>query len=487
MKPLSFNEIRAIVGGRPLTAAPETELFLRRVCSDTRALSATLTGTAGTAVAGCLFVAIKGENHDANDFVPQLRSPEVAMALVEKEVSPLPAGVYVLQVGSTRAAMGKIAAHVRSKLTSQVIAVGGSNGKTSTKHLIDAALRRKLRGSVSPKSFNNDIGVPTTLFSHDPTLDYIVLEMGTNHHGELKVLSDMAEPDIAVITSISHEHLEGLGDLTGVRREESTIISGLRPKGLLVVNGDDPELMPFLAPHKGPRVTFGFGSHNDLYATDVRVGADGTRFKLNNNSRREVFVPLLGRHSASNALAAIAVARKLGLNEDEVFDALAHATGPEMRQELRDIGGISVLNDAYNANPASVRAALETMMAVAPPSSGRRVAVLGEMRELGEASDALHREVGEGLAGLALDWLVFVGEKAKLTRAAAIASGVPTACTKWFESSDAAAGFVTKKVARGDMLLLKGSRGVRLERISEALKALHEPASLPTATKRAAG
>lgn len=470
MKPLSINEIRALVGGKPLTVAPETELFIRNVCTDTRAMAP-----------GCLFVAIKGENHDANDLVSTLKSPDVAMALCEREVSPLPQGVYVLQVASTRAAMGKVAHHVRSKLTSQVIAVGGSNGKTSTKHLIDAALRRKLRGSISPKSFNNDIGVPTTLFSHDPTLDYIVLEMGTNHHGELKVLSDMAQPDIAVITSISHEHLEGLGDLSGVRREEATIISGLRPKGLLVVNGDDPELLPFLAPHKGPKVTFGFGTHNDLFATDVRVGSDGTRFKLN-NSRREVFVPLLGRHTASNALAAIAVARKLGLNEDEIIDALSHATGPEMRQELKVIDGVTVLNDAYNANPASVRAALETMMAVAPAYSGRRVAVLGEMRELGDASDALHTEVGLGLSGLALDWLIFVGEKAKLTQAAAIESGVPTACTKWFADSAQAAAFVKRKVSRGDMVLLKGSRGVRLERIADALRPA-EPA-LPLAAKR---
>lgn len=465
MNPLPLAQLRSIVGGKPLTPAPDGTVFIRSVCTDSRRLDT-----------GCLFVALRGENHDGHDFVPVLRgAPDqgsVVAVLVERECEKYPPGVFVLLVGSTRAAMGKLASHVRKQFTGSVIAVGGSNGKTSTKHLIDAALRCKLRGSISPKSFNNDIGVPLTIFNHDPLADYLVLEMGTNHHGEMKVLSDMARPDVAVITSISHEHLEGLGDLGGVRREEASIISGLSAKGLLVVNGDDPELMPHLQPFTargaGRMVTFGFGEHNDLFASGVRVTAEGTSFQLN-ASRREVFVPLLGRHTATNALAALAVARRLGLAEDDVIAALSTAHGPDMRQQLQTIGGVTVLNDAYNANPASVRSALETFLLLPVAASGRRVAVLGEMRELGEASESLHRQMGTYAGTLPLDRLVFVGDQARAMMEAAVSAGYPASRAEWFADTASAAPYVRQQVTEADLVLLKGSRGVRLEGIAEAL------------------
>lgn len=465
MNPFPLSQLRSVVGGKPLTPMPEGHVFIRSVCTDSRRLES-----------ACLFVAVRGERHDGHDFVPSLRgAPQegpVVAALVERDCGSYPPGVYVLQVSSTRAAMGKLATHIRRSFTGHVIAVGGSNGKTSTKHLIDAALRCKLRGSISPKSYNNDIGVPLTIFHHDPLSDYLVLEMGTNHHGELKVLSEMALPDVAVITSISHEHLEGLGDLGGVRREEASIVAGLSAKGLLVVNGDDPELLPHLQPFvarpSGRMVTFGFGEHNDLFASAIRVTSEGTRFLLN-ASRREVFVPMLGRHTASNALAAIAVARRLGLGEDEVIAALAEARGPEMRQQLMNVNGVTVLNDAYNANPASVRSALETFMLLPVAAGGRRMAVLGEMRELGEASEALHAEVGRFAGGLRLDVLIGVGEGARGLLAAAVSAGHPSARTAWFPDAAAAGLYVAGTVGPTDVLLLKGSRGVRLEGVLEAM------------------
>jgi UDP-N-acetylmuramoyl-tripeptide--D-alanyl-D-alanine ligase len=473
MHPLPLSQLRSIVGGKPLTSAPEGNHFVRAVCTDSRSLQP-----------GCLFVAIRGENHDAHQFVPALRSTSsggaVVAALVEKECPSYPAGVYVLLVPSTRAAMGKLASHIRHQFTGSVIAVGGSNGKTSTKHLINAALSCKLQGSISPKSFNNDIGVPLTIFNHDPLFQFLVLEMGTNHHGEMKLLSDMAEPDIAVITSISHEHLEGLGDLSGVRREEAAILSGVSPKGLLVVNGDDAELLPHLAPFPGKQVTFGFGEHNDLFATQVRLSGTGTTFNLN-GSRREVFVPLLGRHTATNALAALAVARRLGLEEDAVIAALASATGPEMRQQLQSIRGITVLNDAYNANPASVRNALETFLALGTPAAARRVAVLGEMRELGDESDELHRQLGRHAAALPLDRLVFVGRQGKLMLEAAEKCGFPASRLAWFSDSASAVPLLRDELREGDHLLLKGSRGVRLEAIADLLQSPDTPAPIKVA------
>lgn len=463
MNPISLAQLRSVVGGTPLSAMPEGEVYVRAVCTDTRRLEG-----------GCLFVAIKGANHDAHDYVKNLKgAPEggpVVAVLVERDLpsAELPAGVFVLKVASTRASMGKLASHVRHHFTGAVVAVGGSNGKTSTKHLIDAALRCKLTGSVSPKSFNNDIGVPLTIFNHHAGGDFLVLEMGTNHHGELKVLSDMAAPDIAVITSISHEHLEGLGDLTGVRKEEASITSGLSANGLLVVNGDDPEIVSYVASYPGKKVTFGFGSHNDLFASDVRLGADGVRFNLN-GSKREVFVPLLGRHTATNALAAIAVARRLGISEDDVVAALAKATGPEMRQQLSTIAGVTVLNDAYNANPASMRAAFETMLSLPRGTSGRRIAVLGEMREMGDAAEGLHLEIGRDVPVLGLDLVVFVGGMMRLARDEAVAGGLPAARAQWFATAAEASAYVCNAAGEGDVLLLKGSRGVGLEAIAKDL------------------
>src|SRR5205814_5517050 len=178
----------------------------------------------------------------------------------------------------------------------------------------------------------------------------------------------------------------------GVRREEASIIQGLNPKGCLIVNGDDAPLLSLVAAYPGQRVTFGLKPTNDLFATDIHCAADGVRFNLNGNPRRRVYVPMLGRHSAANALAAIAVARKMGLEVEAIIDALSRAHGPDMRLQLSRVNGVTVLNDAYNANPNSTRAAIETLAAL--PARGRRVAVLGDMLELGDHSDRYHQETG---------------------------------------------------------------------------------------------
>ena len=232
MKPLTIRQIRQAVGGKALSPIPADAPPVQAVCTDTRRMDS-----------GSLFIAIRGDHHNAHDFLPQAAGGGAVAALVEAPPQQTLANVLLIQVPDTRAAMGKLATYVRKQMRSKVIAVAGSNGKTSTKHLIDAALCAKLRGSISPKSYNNDIGVPLTIFPADPMQDYLVLEMGTNHHGEIRRLTEMALPDIAVITNCGADHLEFLGDLMGVRRENASIIQGLSPRGLLVVNGDDPDLI----------------------------------------------------------------------------------------------------------------------------------------------------------------------------------------------------------------------------------------------------
>lgn len=461
MAPATLQQISEAVGGRIVgdAAAPAT---ISTVCHDSRQ----------PVERGCLFVALRGENFDGHDFLGGAASAGAAAALVD-HVPPIPPAELTLVVAeNTRKGLGRLAAWARQQLRGTVIAVGGSNGKTGTKHLIHAALGQGgggLTGTISPKSFNNDIGVPLAILPADPSDDYLVLEMGTNHHGELRVLSEMARPDVGVITSISAEHLEGLGDLDGVRREESTITAGLKEDGLLVVNGDDAGLTDCLTGCRARRITFGFGEHNDLCVRDLAMDDRGVRFRV--GSSREFVVPVLGRHSASNAAAAIAIARHLGIADDRIAAGLAGCEGPAMRLQLREVNGFRILNDAYNANPASMRAAIEMLFAL--DCRGRRIAVLGEMRELGLASEDAHREMGRYVTTQAIDHLLCVGANARLIAQEAISGGFSR--RKVHCSPDSAtAGKVLAGMAKdGDTVLLKGSRGVKLELVEQALMALH--------------
>jgi UDP-N-acetylmuramoyl-tripeptide--D-alanyl-D-alanine ligase len=461
MKPIRIQEVRQAVSGKLLSVLPDDAPAVTAVCTDTRHMAPS-----------SLFVALRGERFDANEFLPQAAAGGAVAAIIERAPATVIPGLHLIVVPDARIAMGKLAAHVRKGLKGKVIAVAGSNGKTSTKHLVHAALRGKLKGSISPKSYNNDIGVPLTIFPANPLEDYLVLEMGTNHPGELEPLSKMARPDVAVITNCGAEHLEGLGDLAGVRRENATVTAGLDPKGLLVVNGDDSELLAAVRDYPGQRVTFGFKDTNDLFATDVRCEEAGVRFRLN-GSRREVFVPQLGRHTAANALAAIAVGRKLRVAEEQIVESLARADGADMRLQLRKANGLSILNDAYNANPNSMKAAIET--ATALPHGGRRVAVLGDMRELGATSEHYHREVGDaaGRAGFAL--LACVGADARWIADAAEAAGMPRDAVLRFSDAAEAAARLPAVIRPGDLVLVKASRGIRLETVANALAADPEP------------
>jgi UDP-N-acetylmuramoyl-tripeptide--D-alanyl-D-alanine ligase len=457
MKPLSLQDIRLAVAGKSIGPLSRGLPAVTAVCTDTRQMKP-----------ASLFVALRGERFDGHQFLEQAAAGGAIAAIVDEKPAKEIANFHVIVVNDTRVALGKLATFVRKQMRGKIIAVAGSNGKTSTKHLIHAALGKRLRGSISPKSYNNDIGVPLTILPADASQDYLVLEMGTNHPGEIAPLTNMARPDIAVITNCSAEHLEGLGDLAGVRRENATIIEGLSATGLLVVNGDDPELLDAVAGFRGRRLTFGFNPTNDLFAADVRCDGSGVRFKLN-GSRQEIFVPLLGRHTAANALAAIAVARRLAVPEAQVYEGLAQASGAEMRLQLQHAGGITLLNDAYNANPASMKAALETLGSIS--TQGRKIAILGEMRELGESSKLLHEEIGRAAANSSADWLIGVGEATADLLAAARGAGFSEDRMRHFPDSASAAAELKGMVRDGDLVLLKGSRGVHLEKVAQQLGA----------------
>ncbi|HET6251652.1 MAG TPA: UDP-N-acetylmuramoyl-tripeptide--D-alanyl-D-alanine ligase [Tepidisphaeraceae bacterium] len=458
MVPLTLRQVRQAVGGKALTVIAENAPPVSAVCTDTRKMEP-----------DSLFIAIVGDAFDGHAFLKNAAAGGATALLVSKPpAEPIP-NVAIIQVPDTRVALGKLAKFVRQQFRSKIIAVAGSNGKTTTKHLIHAALRGRLKGTISPKSYNNDIGVPLTIFPANPSHDYLVLEIGTNHHGEIKPLSEMSLPDIAVITNCGAEHLEGLGDLMGVRRENAQIIAGLNPKGLLIVNGDDPELLTAVNDWPGRKLTFGFKATNDLFATDVKCTARGTEFSMNKRPQR-VFVPMLGRHSAANALAAIAVARSMRLPEEAIIESLAKSDGPEMRLQLQTAGSVAILNDAYNANPNSMRAAIETLAEL--ESAGRKIAVLGDMRELGDSSERYHREIGTFAATAGkIDRLICVGVQARYIADAALAAGFPQDQIMRFDDAKSAAAGVAEIIQPGDLVLVKASRGIQLEAVANAIAA----------------
>lgn len=448
MRPIPADSLAALAHGR--LVADGAVPTVTSITSDNR-----------YAKAGAAFVALRGETHDGHAFAADAIARGAAVAIVEHEQPSVPAQIVV---ADTRQALRDLGAALRGQFDRcRVVGVAGSNGKTSTKHLIAAALGSTLRGTASPKSFNNDIGVPLTIFDADPSQDFCVLELGTNHHGEIRTLAHIARPDVCVITNCTAEHLEGLTDLDGVRSENASVTEGMTDAGTLIVLGDDPLLLAAVAGYRGRLVRFGFDVGNDLVARDVRVEEAGTRFTLDG---REIRLPMIGRHNALNALAAIAVARAFGVPDDDAIRGLSASSKPEMRMDRRaSPGGVVVLDDAYNANPASMRGAIETLLALTPSADGRRIAVLGEMREMGEHSERLHRELGALVAshGAAIDRLICVGPMSRWTAEAAGGD------VERFDTSADAAERVSLLARPGDVVLVKGSRGVRMERVVERL------------------
>ncbi len=471
------DNLRAVMGGT-WAARPAEAIPLAGLSTDTRTLGP-----------GQAFLALAGERFDGHAMLAEAAARGSPLAIIDdpgKCRSPLPPGMAVLKVADTgRALLALAAAYRRTLKSTRVIAVCGSNGKTTTVRLIDAVLSRRMRGTASIKSFNNAVGVPLTILSAKESDQYLICEVGTNAPGEIAQLAEVVYPDIAVITSIGREHLEKLGSLRGVAREEASVLEYVEPGGAGIVNADAPELMDVVRGlAEKPKAIVGFGEGEGALVRVVAVeqSFEGLDFTLNDRSKFRL--PLLGRHNAVNAAAAVAVGRRLGLKDDEIAAGLLAVRGAEMRLERVEAGGVRLLNDAYNANPDSMRAALATFGELASGTgTGRRVVVLGDMLELGEAAPAMHAEIVDALAAMPeLDLVVLVGPlmqgaAERLRRHAAAGMLV-----RMDELDDRAAAGLAAMLRPGDLVLVKGSRRMRLERLVAALRAA--PARGP---KRVAG
>jgi UDP-N-acetylmuramoyl-tripeptide--D-alanyl-D-alanine ligase len=408
-----------------------------------------------------LFVALKGERFDGHDFVVEAFQKGAAAVLVDE---PIPEGPGVLfRVPDAPRALQDLASYYREKFLFPVIAVTGTNGKTTTKEMTAGVLSTHYTVMKTEGNFNNLIGLPLSLFKWSRSGELAVVEMGMNHFGEIKRLCEVARPTHGVITNIGKGHLEFLKDEAGVARAKAELLESLAVKGLAFLNGDDPHLRPYRQT-AGKTITFGFDKGCDLAGKDP--GYDRFGFPKMTVEGQFIRLSIPGRHNLSNALAAIAVGRAFGIPWAEIQENLWRFKGLDNRAEPLRLSGLLILNDTYNANPSSMEQAL--LMLRDTVGINRRLAVLGDMLELGETDFQEHVRVGELASSLGFNALYCTGKNMKQAAEAARRNGIRRA--EWFDSKTKLIKALLPEMAPGDGILVKGSRGMKMEDVVEAVK-----------------
>jgi UDP-N-acetylmuramoyl-tripeptide--D-alanyl-D-alanine ligase len=453
MPKLLLRDIIAAVGGK--THPPDFSPGDRRAhgyCFDTRLLRP-----------GELFFALKGEQRNGHEFVEAALGGGAVGAVVSRPLEGLPDGSVQIVVDSPLAALQALASHVRKGLDIPVVAISGSNGKTTTKEMLAHILSQEMRVYRSPGNFNNQIGVPLSILGPDEDTEVLVLELASNHRGEIRALGEIARPDIGVITNIGRAHIGLFGSLEAIAGEKTDVLRCLRSGGTGVVNADDGVLLAALGGIGATLVGFGVKSEADFRASNVRIRqGTGPAFVVKGH---EVSLKARGMHNVYNALAAIAASSLLDVPLSLAVSALE--TFEPVRVKTLECSGITLLDDSYNANPDSVKAALDLLSGV---DATRRILVLGEMLELGDDSEALHREVGSLVASSGVDLFVGVGGAAEHAVAEAMAGGMSPEAAVFFESKTEANQVIGGMVEPGDVVLVKGSRLAAMEEVCDFLR-----------------
>lgn len=425
--------------------------------------------------AGQLFVPLAGENFDGHDYVPGALAAGAKAAFWQTS-RPVPAeleGAALVLVDDTLEALQRLAAAYREELNVRVVGVTGSNGKTTTKDMIAAVLASTYRVHKTAGNFNNHIGLPLTVLDMDEDVEAAVLEMGMSGFGEIELLTRIGRPDVAIITNIGDAHLLQLGSREGIAKAKLEIAAGIREGGLLLFNGDEPLLHAGAAslPTSIGKETFGLGESNDWHADDVRVEAVTSTFDVHGGNGVNIpgiEIPVPGRHNVSNALAAIAAGIRLGVPAERIADSLAALSLTGMRIEpVRAYNNALVLSDAYNANPTAVRAAIDL---VAQLSGYRRKwLVLGDMLELGPEEEALHAGIGDYITAAKADRVLTFGPLSNHTAAAA-SRNLGQEAVRAFETKNELIDWLLARLEPEDLVLVKGSRGMRMEEVVHALQ-----------------
>ncbi len=421
---------------------------------------------------GELFVALRGINFDGHDYVGSAFKKGAAAAVIAEDVKP-PRGKRCIRVPDTLFALGELAEYFRQrrKRPLKIMAITGSNGKTTTKEMVVRILSRKYKTLASKGNFNNLVGLPLSMFELRPEHEAAVLEMGTNMFGEIDRLVEIAPPNVGMITNVATAHFEGLGSLEGVARAKGELYSALGKKGVAIVNLDDPLVVREAKNHKGKKVTYGFNRKADVRVVGQPVwGMQGARFKLATpKGKLDIKFALLGRHNVTNAMAAAAGALGFGMKLDDIQAGLQDFQPYPGRLELKRLPGpVYLLDDTYNSNPASAQAALSVLRSLRR-GRGRLVVVLGDMLELGGHSRFEHDLLGRAAVAYGVSELAAVGPEAKIMAQSAKKWGLPNSRVAWFKDNGQAADWLKKKIKPYDRILVKGSRGMKMESIVRCL------------------
>lgn len=453
MKGLTLRNIARVCGGIYIGKDEDLDREITAVTTDSR-----------MAEPGGLFAAIRGARTDGHDYIPSVFEKGALVVFSEHEL-PDAAGNYI-QVSSTIDALGAVAGYYLEQLGIPVVGITGSVGKTSTKEMIAAVLAQKYHVLWTSGNFNNALGLPLTIFRLREEHEIAVLEMGINHFGEMHVLAGIAKPDTCVITNIGECHLEFLGDRGGVLRAKSEIFDYLRPDGCVILNGDDDKLET-LTEVKGIRpVFFGIGRENDIWADAIeKNGLDGISCRIHTEQGEfAVQIPMPGIHMVRNALAGTAVGLHYGLTTEEIRAGIESLQPVAGRFHIVRTGTLTIIDDCYNANPMSMKASLGILQ----DAQGRKIAILGDMGELGADEEKIHREVGEYAGGLELDCCICAGSLCR-SLAEGIRAVNPGMQVMHFADPEELLGKLPMLVRRGDTVLVKASHFMHFEKVVECL------------------
>lgn len=450
MEKLTLQEIAGAVGGK-MTVDYNTEIF--SVSTDTRKIEP-----------GSLFIPIKGERFDGHDFIEKALQLGAAAVLSER---PSDCGPKVVSVSDTRMAYLQLAGWYRRRFPVSVVGITGSVGKTTTKEMIATVLDDKYHTLKTEGNHNNEIGLPATLLELDSSYQMAVIEMGMSHFGEISRLSQCAAPNIGVITNIGVSHIENLGSREGILRAKLEILDGMDRHAPLILNADNDLLGR--AAEELDREALYYGIENEIAeirAVDIMEQKLSTEFDIVSYGKKvHAKLPTIGRHNVYNALAAFGVGLSMEIAPEKIAAALGTYMPAGMRQRIVDRHGMTLIEDCYNASPDSMRAAIDVLAGM--ECSGRRIAVLADMLELGEISEKAHREVGELTAKKRIDLLLCYGEYAATMAEAVRAAGLTGTCH--FQTKEALISELQRQARPGDCILFKGSRGMKLEEVIEKL------------------
>jgi len=451
MNPLTLFQI-AQLAGASLSSGDGTAV-INKVSSDSRMIKP-----------GELFVALRGENFEGHDFVEASAKAGATGALVELNwTGNVPNNFALLRATDTLQAYQTLAANYRRSLALKVLAITGSNGKTSTKDFAASVLARRFRVTKTEGNFNNHVGLPRTILEATSDDEVAVWEIGMNHPGEIAALSKIATPDAAIITNIGVAHIEFMGSREAIATEKGALAEAVGPQGTVVLNADDP-FSERIAARTRAKVVFAGTTGGAVQAIEIRQGTEGSEFTIVEGAHRcRAQLPVAGSHMVQNALLAVAAGRAFGLSIEDCAAGLAAAPLTKARLQIKEIGGVHFLDDSYNANPDSMKAALRTLVEL--DTEGKRIAVLGEMRELGAESERGHREIGETAATLGVDQLITIGDVAELIAEGARAGGLNKVSSA--RSTAEAARLLGEIAEPGDLVLIKGSRAARTEEVIE--------------------